>query len=495
MPNGQTGRELLVEAPAKAYEARKLALFGTLFTSEADEYRFWSVQSPAYVFPLGGFMSLTGAGYAQLKIYGVLVGLLGHLLILGMLYRRIASFSLIVVGAFTGIHFYYLHYLRAGLLEPSLNTWIIVAVACALAAERDTRWLFGVPIAWTLAFLTKQSAIAFVPLLVLALGICAYSARRELSRNRILALATVAGICALGLIILVRSDAYQRTLAWNYQHMFHGNESFSGASSPVWQLLARTGSRLLDWKHWKQGVLLIIPVCLPFVLLHLVRSGASFMKRRPVSRLSWLTTLWFLLGLAALFAVEHARGRFSLILLPPAFIALGLELDNLMKKLTWPHGKKIAVAAIVAAASFTHLRWSSDWALHPRFELRDTNHELSALLGPKDAVLGVRAPLLAFDSPADVFYVKRHFNDSADSLARLGATHLLLSKRELATRIIKRSFPSAVRENPPRRSVRFHGTQYELFELQEPLQQEVARRRRDKPLAQSGKENAEADRR
>jgi 4-amino-4-deoxy-L-arabinose transferase-like glycosyltransferase len=482
-----------VEAPAKAYEARKLALFGTLATSEADEYRFWSVQSPAYVFPLGAFMSLAGVGYAELRIYGVLVGLLGHLLLLGMLYGRISPLSLLVVGAFTGIHFYYLHYLRAGLLEPSVNTWIIVCVACALAAKRDTRWLFGVPVAWTLAFLTKQSAIAFLPLLALALGIGVYEARRELSRNRLLSLAIVVGLCALGLFVLVRSDAYQRTLAWNYQHMFLGNESFSGEGSSVWGLLARAGSRLLDWQHWKQGVLLVIPVCLPFALVHTARNGARLFKRRPVSRLSLLTSVWFLLGLAALFTVEHARGRFSLILLPPAFIAFGLELDFWSKKLTLRYGRPLAIAAIVAAASFTHVRWSSDWLLHPRSELRDTNHELAALLGPKDAVLGVRAPLLAFDSSADVFFVKRHFNDSADSLALLGATHLLLSKQELATRVIKRRFPSALRGNPPLGSVKFEGKQYQLFELREPLQRGVARRQRDELLEQRGKQDAEAD--
>ncbi len=470
VPNGQHGLELVVEAPAKAYEARKLALFGELSTSDADEYRFWSVQAPAYVFPLAGFMSVAGVGYAQLRVYGVLVGLLGFVLVLWLLRGRIGVVPFALVGVLASVHFYYLHYLRAGLLEPELNTWLIATVFVALLARNDSRFLFAVPIAWTLAFLTKQTALAFLPLAALGMALALRAQRGSLSKSQLFALAGVVVACAAGLLLLVTDDAYVRTVEWNYQHMFHARESFDGPEASLGRVIAAASGRLLNFEHWKQGVLLVIPICFPFALAHTARSALALVRRQPVSALSLLSITWFLLGLAALFSIEHARGRFSHILLPPAFLLFGLELDFWLSRWNRTWVTTLASVGIVAAVLSTHARWSFDWLVHPEHQVRDANRTLSGFLDQDDVVVGFRAPLLAFDSAADVFYVKRHFNDAPERLSKFGATHLLLSRKEVTTRIVARDFPKSFASKKELAVVELFRRPHALYELRDPLQ-------------------------
>src|ERR1035437_3511526 len=60
LPNGLIANELFVEPPAKAHEARNLALFGAWQTSPVDNYQFWRVQSPVWVYPLAAWFRAFG---------------------------------------------------------------------------------------------------------------------------------------------------------------------------------------------------------------------------------------------------------------------------------------------------------------------------------------------------------------------------------------------------------------------------------------------------
>jgi hypothetical protein len=373
--------------------------------------------------------------------------------------------TLIFVGVLAGVHFYYLHYLRAGLLEPELNTWLIAMVLAAALARDDLRFVFLVPFAWVGAFLTKQTALAFLPLAVLGITLAVLAQRDRIDKRQVATLFGVIGVSAIGLLLLVTDDAYVRTLQWNYQHMFHARESFEGPGPSVWGVASATLNRLFNAKHWEQGVLLVIPVCFPFAVVHLSRNGLALLRRQNVSSLSLLTMTWFVLALGALFAVEHARGRFSHILLPPAFLLFGLELEFWLAKWDRPLATGLAAIVLIAAGAMTHVRWSSEWLMSPAYELRDANRTLSAILGPDDVVVGFRAPLLAFDSEADLFYVKRNFNDSADRLSEFGATHLLVSERDFAAKLVAKEFPLAFTNKTELGTVRFRKVPYVLYEL------------------------------
>lgn len=468
VPNGQGGAELVVEAPAKAYEARKLALFGRLATAPADAYRIWSAQAPAYVFPLAGFMSVAGVGHAQVRLYGVLIGLAGYVLLLAALYRHVRVLPLLLVGLLATVHFYYFHYLRAGLLEPQVNTWIIAAVFAALLGRRNPYWLLGVPLAWSLAFLTKSTAVVFLPLLTIALLVVVLSERERIGRRHVIALGLASLLCAVTIALVVRQETYVRAAAWNYQHMFNARESFTGPTSSLWDLVGSTVSRLFDPGRWTQAVLLVVPVCFPLAVAHVARTGALLARRRQVPAISWITVLWFLSGLAAMFAIAHARGRFSHILLPPALLLFALELDLWMKKWKSPRVSAALAVGVAAAVVATHGRWSYDWLVDPRDRVHRANVELDAYLEEDDVVAGFRAPLLAFDSDADILYVKRWFNDDPEHLLRSGVTHLLVSGGEPAARITRKHFPDAYAGRHKVATVSARGRRYTLYELADP---------------------------
>src|SRR5689334_1556542 len=58
LPAGQPGRDIVVEPIAKATEARSYALFGRWSANAADNYQFWRLQAPAWVYPLAGWLKL-----------------------------------------------------------------------------------------------------------------------------------------------------------------------------------------------------------------------------------------------------------------------------------------------------------------------------------------------------------------------------------------------------------------------------------------------------
>jgi len=464
VPNGQGGLELLVEGPAKAHEARRYARTGSFAGNPADNYRIWGVQSPVYVRPLGWILRSFGADLQNVRLYGIVVSLLGTILLWLLLADRLRGWSLFIVLLLSSGSFYAFHYARAGLLEPQVNTLLIAAALCCLLAFRmGPLWMVGALLTWVGAFLTKQSAVVFLPALSVALVLSTRHALRRKERVQAWLPWLAALVIGAALGTYVSSDAYRQTLSWNYSHAVQGTESMLRGSVDWWHELERFRD-VFDTSRWKQAVLWVAPVAFPLAVLQLLRITLRCMRRDWPSPLEWILALWFLGSLGALFAIAHARGRFSLVLLPPAFAMAGLEIDAWLRTSTgvW---RKAALLAVLSFFAASHLGWHARWARQLRFEIHEGTERLADLLGPDDVVVGRWAPVLSFGTPAESFYVKHHFNTDQASLAALGVTHLLGKRNGFTGRILSRRFPDSVRDAKEVGSVDIRGRRLPLFEL------------------------------
>jgi len=234
-----------------------------------------------------------------------------------------------------------------------------------------------------------------------------------------------------------------------------------------WREIGRFGN-VFDGRRWTQAVLWVAPVAFPLAAIQVVRLGVHCIRRNWPSPVEWVLALWFLGSLAALFAIAHARGRFSLVLLPPAFALAGLEID------AWQRGLKARSRAATMMAVFiffaiTHLGWHVKWARNLTHELRDGTEQMAQLLGPNDVVVGRWAPVLSFGTDAESFYVKHHFNTDRKGLAALGVTHLLGGPTEATWGIVERKFPGVLQNARQVGVVKWRGSDLPLFELDFPL--------------------------
>jgi hypothetical protein len=168
LPNGNDYNELVVEPTAKAHEARNRALFGMWKTSPVDNYQFWRVQAPAWVYPLSWWFRLTNVSYATLRTYAILGSAVGFLGLLALASNRLGEFPFVMAGAFFGLNFYSVLYSRYGLIEPQVNTFIILTVLGLHLARRRLVWLAAAEVTLALAVLTKQTAFFMAPLCIAA---------------------------------------------------------------------------------------------------------------------------------------------------------------------------------------------------------------------------------------------------------------------------------------------------------------------------------------
>jgi hypothetical protein len=468
VPNGQGGLELVVEGPAKAHEARRYARTGTFAGNPADNYRIWGVQSPAYVRPLGWALRSFGPTLSNVRLYGIVVSCLGTLLLWLLVSNRLRGWALFVVLLLSSSSFYAFHYARAGLLEPQVNTLLLAAaLCCVLAFQKSPLWLIGALFAWVGAFLTKQSAVVFLP----ALSVAFVAATRQAMQRQERLHAWLPWLAALvvGAILgaYVSSDPYRQTLSWNYSHAVQGTESMLRDPVDWWHELERFRN-VFDRGRWKQAVLWVAPVAFPLAVLQLMRIGVRCLRRNRPSPLEWILALWFLGSLVALFAIAHARGRFSTVLLPPAFAMAGLEIDAWLRNATaiW---RKAALLAVFSFFAATHLGWHSRWARQLHYELHEGTERMADLVGPDDVVVGRWAPVLTFGTRAESFYVKHNFNTDRASLSALGVTHLLGEREGLTGRILSRRFPDSLYNAKQIAMVELLGRRLPLFELTPPL--------------------------
>lgn len=469
LPNGQPGQELVVEGPAKAHEARKWALFGAFDTHPADEYRFWRAQSPVYVYPLAGWLREVGVGWAQLKTFGVLATGVGFCVLLALAAGRWGARGMAAAGVMLGANFYSIHYCRAGLLEPYLNTWAILTVAFGLLALRDLRWSLAMQWCLAAALLVKLSAAYLVPL---ALGITFVAHRRAHRRGApTWQHAVILGHGALlgaGLVSYMLSEPYWRTVEWNFVHMVHDDSGFETPDLAEVPGLVVLG-RMIDPARLGNGLVMVYPVMLWLAVLRLVVTVHALVRKRlgsePTGDFEVVTAVWLLSAWVSLQLTPLTWLRFSMVLNPPMTLMAVGGLMWLLDRFDGRRAHQLGfVALVVAGILATHVRWQLQWLREHTTQIHDNNVIMAkAVAGKRATIVGHYGSSMTFDSEADYFFAKRHFNLSKEVLDQLPFTHVFsrIGKRDSIRKRVPWRFVGA----EPIAEAAFRDRTWQLLEL------------------------------
>jgi hypothetical protein len=426
--------ELIVEAPAKAHEARNWALFGEWKRNPADSYQFWRVQSPVWVYPLAWSFRLFGVSYPTLRWFGLVIALVG---VLGMVrFGRLGlpPPALAAASWAFAVNLFVTQVARSGLVEIALNTAAVWMVIALYAARRHPIWLVAAQLVFTLGFFAKAGMIYLFPLLV-GVAIATFVGWWRRGEHPVARWVPVgvAVVLAVGAAIYILQPEYQRVLGWNTDHLLTGT---TYGSAP-W---AR-----LDLTRAYQSWLLLMPVAGAIALPGAVALAAEVVRERGADRFRLLLLLWTLSAAVALVITREWTLRHSTILFFPAYLVAGWSLWRLWQAASQARAQALAlrtavVASVAAAIGFgvaaqaQHFSWLS-------YEIRDVAATVRAEVGPRPAVfVGRFAVPLLLATPYDVFYIKRGFNTERDQIRALGVTHALRRNRDVVDFYLRRAW-------------------------------------------------------
>lgn len=451
LPNAADGYELFAEPVAKAHEARSRALFGAWHTNPADNYQYWRVQSPVWVYPLWIWFELFGASIASLRIFSTFVAAIGFAVTMVFAHRRLGLLGTFLAGAFIATNFYGILYERSGLIEVAIGCWTAVFVYTLDRARNDATWL--VASAWALAagFLSKQTMVTLGPMfLVLGLGAYVRWLRSSSAPWWRKVLPPANGLALLGgLLLYCSTPQYERVLKRNFKHMVGSREVSEIEVGGVLE-------RVLDWSLWYDGYFSLMPIVSVLALAQVVRWLVGLPRGGPRDA-GWTTTcVAWLFSAAIAFFTTQVELRFRMLLFAPAsLLAAALIVDTarwssnvIANRLNGEHGRTsrfvapVLVAAALAASVSFDVKWYSNWIGTRTYVVETANREIREAIGERSAVVvGSWAPEFVFDTPYQFYYVRSEFNSSKARLRRLGITHLLLmSRRDFSGRILRREF-------------------------------------------------------
>lgn len=468
LPNGARSQELWAEGAAKAQEARNWALFGRFQSNPADNYQFWRIQAPVWVYSLAATLKLFGAKTVVLRMHSIMVGALGFALTLWFGRYGLRRVGWGALGAFLALSYYYILYTRAGLLEPMVNLFSAALVLCTYLAFSRPLWL--VPATWALVFavFSKMSGLYLLPVLLLGGGAALYQVRRAGYRVWLPPLAH-AGVVLGAVTLYMSSSAYRQRVVWNVAHMAYNRDG--GTEVDMDRIdLAHVFVRLFDPQRYQAALFPLFPVALALCVPALVSLVLS-LRRREVPRWDVLCWLWLLSAFASLQLTNSTYVRFYLVLFPPVALLGARGLDALLEWLASWRPAQVGVV-VVALGAFLYINGEQyqNWWQRRTYQVRDTNRQIRKLTQGEHAVfIGMWAPWLTFDSRHEFYTVRNYFNVTKPVLAQLGVTHLLLRPKDLSGSVFKRHYR---REYSTKRKLgrfRVHGSSLTLFKLKKPL--------------------------
>ena len=439
-PNGFASSAPVKDEAAKSYEARNRALFGHWTASPADDYRYWNTLSPAWTHSLMLWFKLFGVSYPSLRLFSILWSVLAVLIV----WRFFPSSQHPAAGPLAAtlyaLNFYLLIFGRLGLIETALNTLILLGLAILIRAMARPR-LFPLAAAiFYLAFLCKQSAAAFFPLLALA-AILAPAGQRRTAWLSILVLFTASAALFLWPDYWLRSIMNLRhALGWRpdvtHQWMLF---EFPVTRQALAQAFGSIG--------FLQGYLLMMPVAGPLALLEIIVFCSRGLKTRAWDRSELLLVAALLCARLVLALSPHAVVRFYLIQFPPACLLAGLLLQRILFAAAdriSAGNRRLAVASLIALALLFDLVPYLRWLRDPAYQIQEASQALQKAVGPGPAVLiGEWAAPLGLETPYRTFYVKNIFNRRPEQLRQFGITHLLFSDpdQDPAIKSFRQTFP------------------------------------------------------
>ena len=451
-PNGFESSDPVKDEAAKAYEARNRTLFGAWANSPADDYRYWNTLSPAWTHSLWLWFKLLGVSYPALRLFSILWAGLGIFAVGRFFPAQKNALAGPLAAIFFAFNFYLLIYGRLGLMETMLNTALL---GCALllvrAPDRPGRFALA-GLLFFLAYLIKQSAAVFFPVLLFA-ALLAPPGRRRL------AWLTVAAVILATAALFLWPDYWLRSVM-NFRHAL----GWQPDASHRWMRfeLPVTGQALrqaFGWTGLGRGYLLMLTVAGPLALLEIIIFLYRWAKTRSLDRTEALLVCWLACARAALAFSPHPVVRFYLIQFPPVCLLAGL----LLQRILYTAGqstpdfrgaadpsrvnraqRRLAVASLIVLSLIFDLLPFLAWLGSPSYQIRDAGQALQKAVGPTPAVIiGEWAGPLCLESPYRTFYVKNIFNRRPEQLIQFGITHLLYADPELdpAVKSFRETFP------------------------------------------------------
>jgi 4-amino-4-deoxy-L-arabinose transferase-like glycosyltransferase len=471
LPNDVRVYELFTDPPAKSYEARNWALFGTWSTSPADNYQFWRLQAPVWVYALAGFYRLFGVGYLQMRVFSTLCSATGLVALLALAGQRLRGLPYLVAGAFLTGNVYHVVYSRSGLLETLLNTFVILTILFLHLARSRLLWLLAAEGALVLGFLTKQTGLYLLPVFLVAAVLAYRRAAGAPRRERLLPVAQAALLLAF-LAWYVLRPAYLRTVTWNYGHMLFDNGALTRID--LRQLpLAAAVRRLFAGRTWSMGFFSLFPLAGLLSLLEVARVLRAALARRA---LAWelLVVAWLLAGLGTLLLTPFLWVHYRLILFPPvvllaaSFLDAVLRLDVVARR---PRlGPALAVGALLLELGVQG-RWLSQLRAARTYHLREATALVRRHVGDEGAVFaGVWAGPLVFDTRHRYYYIKEIFNTSGAAMASFGLTHLFeVDPTDMVNMMLAQKHPSAMADRRLLATFPLRGHTVRLHQLRTPI--------------------------
>ena len=467
-PGGLYSDAPLKDEAAKGFAARSRCLFGAWSASPADDYRFWEVLSPVWTWSQYFWFKLTGPGYRGARLLSIAWSALAALFLYLALSRQSLSRSGqsnrraagVIAAAFMSFNFHCLIFGRLGLLETPLLALLIMAFYFqSRASEHPANWIMASGL-WLMAWLVKQSAIIYLPVLIL--GFVLQSASGGARRR----LVFWTGLISITLALAAAGAMF---LDWDYRvrsvmNLRHSLDYLPDQSREWMQV---TPSRTLDSIRYNlgrgliQGYLAMFPISGPLAILELVFIAIAIVRTRKIELLPALAALWWLSARGALTLQGQAFPRFYIMQAPSTFLLAALALARLLPASPAVPGRRLRQVFVVAVMALSLLVNLLPWARWVRDDSREIERGgrwLVQVIGPEEAtVVGEWAGPLCFDTPYRTFYLKNVFNRRGCQLVALWPTHLLLveSKESLrfhdddvdpAVRRFMRWFPSEFKQ-------------------------------------------------
>lgn len=442
-------REMLVEGPGKAHEARNYGLFGEFVRNPADNYQFWRVQAPCWVYPLAWTFRYFGVSYTTLRWFSVSVSLIGlfGFLVLGR--RLLPAWATIVGALLLASNLYTSYFARSGLIEVMLVSAAVWITVCLIRAKEHPRWCVAAQAIFVAGFFAKQGMAYMLPMLVL----CNVLAFRHWIREgvfpdlRWLPVGTAMTFAAVSAWYMMQPDYVDKVL-WNYNHIIGG-----GRAQRPWT------DRFDLIRLWWSAMVLVPGVGIFGLPGALWLSWQAFRRR-----LSWQEMVvlgWFFSTWTAVFMVEFWSVRISFILLFPTYFVAAM----MMARLWTSRRGQWATFAVVGLALTLNIGFQTQRLFSFEYSVRDAAASVREAIGDRSAVLvGVYVMPILFATPYDLYYVKERFNTDPKNLRALGVTHFFGADAYIRYFLVRAGY----RVSRPVKAITVTGRRLELRKVELP---------------------------
>jgi hypothetical protein len=494
------------DEPAKAHEARNKAKWDRWSLSDYDEYGFWRAQSPAWVWGEYLWFRAFGVGLIQARSFVIVHTIVALALLMWLAMIRHGLPTAIAAGLLLGLNWAYLVFSRLALMEGALLCWLLVVTVALSQLDRRPaeagRWSLVAAFSMLVACTIKQTGLLLIPafsVALLALGLRAAgivaglndegAPWRERLRARLRlreAKLSMLALAVLGLVLamLVFSPEYQQRLSFNAVHFTAAREQ------SVFARAAATLVRGLFSIRLQLMFTFLAPLILWLATVDLARvswlgARKAWARRRkqpePTRRgllegrpdaIDWWMLAWAVFALVANLASPHRAVRFQLVILPPAAwlaaVLIGRAWLHAWPSQIWTRAVRAGLISLALLGSFLTTWRFVDWVRYGSNTAATIGEELTALIGPREAVVvGEFAAQAVFETDYQHFYVRRNqFNDSPEIIAALGITHLAVAGDEDFVEVLmQEAVPELLVGRKRLGRVWFRGHQLDVWEL------------------------------